>query len=177
VTWLGKQCHDVAGLPERGLFRIRDQMRHARPAAVHLWPPEPTHVDPLASDAADDIRPGYEDASAIRHDHQISQGSSVGGAAGRRAKYERQLKHLAGGPHHGREHAADAIHGHDALGQFGAAGMPDSDYWTTFATGCLDRCRDERTLRPADRSATDSGVRAEDDDLRALDPSAGNDYS
>jgi hypothetical protein len=132
--------------------------------------PDRAAADPAQSD--DD-----EDASAIRHDHQISQGSSVGGAARRRAKYERQLKHLAGGPHHGREHAADAVHGHDALGQFGAAGMPDSDYWTTFARGCLDRCRDERTLRPADRSATGSGVRAEDDDLRALDPSAGNDYS
>src|ERR1700721_4083090 len=123
-------------------------MCHARPAAVHLWPPEPIHVDPLARDATDDIRPGYEHASAIGHDHQIGQSGSVGGAAGRRAKYERQLKHLAGGLYHGREHAADAVHGHNALGKLGPAGMPDADYRTTFSAGSLDRCPDERTLSP-----------------------------
>src|SRR5450755_47589 len=55
--------------------------------------------------------------------------------------------------------------------------MPDADHRTTFSAGCLDRCRGERTLLPADRSAAGGGVRAEDDDFRALDPSAGDDYS
>jgi hypothetical protein len=52
--------------------------------------------------------------------------------------------------------------------------MPEADHWTTFSAGFLDRGCDERALLAADRSAAGRGVRTEHDDVRTLDPAAGD---
>ena len=95
--------------------------------AVGVRPAELLHVDVLAGHRPDDVRTGDEHPAGRAHDHQVGQRRAVGGAAGRGAEHHGDLRHPAGGAHHRREHLADRVQRRDALGQPGAAGVPDAD--------------------------------------------------
>src|SRR5215831_13679343 len=111
-------------------------------AAVRFGPAEALHVDLLAGHAADHFGPGYEDPTTAAHDHDVGEGRAVRGAAGGRAEHDRDLRHPAGGPHHGREDLADSVEGDHALGQPGAAGVPQPDDRHPLADGRVDRVDD-----------------------------------
>lgn len=67
------------------------------------------HVDFFAGDALDDVGSGDEDATGGGHDHHVGECGSVGGAAGGESDDHRDLRDVAGGPHHRLEDSADGV--------------------------------------------------------------------
>ena len=86
---------------------------------------EPQHVDVLAGDRANHVWPGDEDPALRGQDHQVGQRRPVRRASGREAQHDGDLRDLARGLRHGVEDPADRVQRQHALGQPGAAGVPD----------------------------------------------------
>ena len=97
----------------------------------------------------------------VGQDHHVGQGRAVGGAAGRRAEHHRDLRHLARGPGHGREHRPDRVQAGHALGQPGAAGVPQPDHRRAAGERLVVGGHDGRAAGAAHRAALDPRVAGE----------------
>ncbi len=120
----GQQAGDAAGPQVGGGFRLRHHVDDARLLGVDAGAAEPVHVDALAGDGVHDVGAGDEHPGVRRHDHDVGERGTVGRRARRRAEHDRDLRHPARGPDHRLEHAADAVHRLDAVGQARAARVP-----------------------------------------------------
>ena len=136
---------------------------------MRLGAAEALHVDLLAGDAADHLGAGDEDPAGAAHDHDVGQRRAVRGAAGRRAEHHRDLRHPAGGPDHRREDLADRVERDHALGEPGAAGVPQADHRHPLADREVDRVDDVPAALGAHRAAHPGGVGGERDHRRAVD--------
>ena len=106
---------------------VGDDVAHAGLLVVGVRAAEGGHVDVLAGDAADDVGAGDEHPALGRHDDDVGQCGAVGGAAGGEADDDGDLRDVARRADHRLEHQADGVQCLDALGQPGAAGVPDAD--------------------------------------------------
>ena len=145
---------------------VGHDVHHAGLAAVRRRAAERLHVDLLAGHRLDHVRSGDEDPAVRRHDHDVGQRRPVGGAAGGRAEHDGDLRDPAGGPDHRGEHLADAVQRLDALGQPGAAGVPQADHRDALADRRVDRVDDVPAALVAHRAAHPGAVGAERDHLR-----------
>jgi hypothetical protein len=145
--------------------------------AVRVAAAEALHVDLLAGHAAHHVRAGHEDPPGGGHDHDVGQRRTVGGGAGRGAEHDRDLRDLAGGAGHGGEHAPDGVHRLHAVGELGAAGVPQPDHRHPQPGGEFDRVDDALGLGRAERAAGLGRVGAVRDHRGAVDPPADRDHT
>ena len=173
----GEQRRHLPRPAQRVRLGVGDDVHHAGLSAVRHRPAEVLHVDLLAGDRLDHIRPGDEDPAVRRHDHDVGQRRAVGGAAGRSAEHHGDLRHPAGRPDHGGEDMADAVQRLDALGQPGTAGMPQPDDRRALPHGGLDGVDDVPAALMSHGAAHPGAVRAEGDDLGPVDPAANGQHT
>ena len=128
LALVAEQRGQPAGLAERALLGVGDDVHDAGAPAVRLRAAEAQRVDVLAGDRADDVRAGDEDPA------RPGRGSTMSVSAGPYAappaagpSTTEICGTLPGGPHHDREDLADGVQASDALGQPRAAGVPDAD--------------------------------------------------
>ena len=109
---------------------------------MRLGAAEALHVDVLAGDRADHVRAGDEDPALRAQDHDVGERRAVRRAAGGGAEHHRDLRDPAGGPDHRGEDLADGVQRGHALGQPGAAGVPEADDRHPLAQRDVDRVDD-----------------------------------
>ena len=127
LPWAPSSAATVAGPVERLALGLGEDVHDAGAPAVRLGAAEPQHVDVLAGDRADHVGAGHEDPALRAEDHDVGQRRAVRRAAGGGAEHHRDLRDLAGGLRHHLEDPADRVQRQHALGQPGAAGVPQAD--------------------------------------------------
>ena len=168
----GEQRRHLAGPAQRVGLGVGDDVHDTGLAAVGGRAAERLHVDLLAGHRLDDVRSGDEDPAVRRHDHDVGQRRPVGRAAGGRAEHHGDLRNPPGGADDRGEHLADPVERLDALGQSGAAGMPQPDDRDALADRHVDGVDDVPAALVAHRTAHPGAVGAEGDHLGAVDPAA-----
>ena len=168
---------DRAGPVERLALGLGEDVHDAGAAAVRLGAAEAQHVDVLAGDRADDVGAGDEDAALGAEDDHVGEGGTVGGAAGGGAEHDGDLRDDAGGLGHHLEDAAHGVQGQHALGEPGAAGVPQADDRHAVGDRAVVGVDDDAAADVAHRAAHDGGVAAEGDDRGAVDPADGGEHA
>ena len=158
------------------LLGLGEDVDDAGAAAVGLGATEAQHVDVLAGHRADDVGAGDEDAALGAEDDHVGERGAVGRATGGRAEHDGDLRDLAGGLGHHLEDAADGVQGQHALGQPGAAGVPQADDGHAVGDGAVVGVDDDATADVAHRAAHHGGVAAEGDGGGAVDPADGSQH-
>jgi hypothetical protein len=136
---------------------------------VGLGAAEPQHVDVLAGHRADDVGAGDEDPAVGAEDHDVGERRAVGRAAGRRAEHDRDLRDLARGLRHGVEDPAHGVQRQDALGEPGAARVPEADDRHAVGHGEVVGVDDHPATDVAHRATHDGRVGAEGHDPGTVD--------
>ena len=161
VPWAPSSAATPRARCEGLLLGLGEDVHDAGAPAVRLRAAEPQHVDVLAGDRADHVGTGHEDPALGAEDHDVGQRRAVRRAAGRRAEHDRDLRDLAGGLRHGVEDLADRVQRQHALGQPGAAGVPQPDDRGLVGQRPLVGVHDDLAADLAHRAAHHGGVRAE----------------
>ena len=167
----------MRALSSASLLGLGEDVHDAGAAAVRLGAAEPQHVDVLAGHRADDVRAGHEDPALGAEDHDVGERRAVRRAAGGRAEHDRDLRDLAGGLGHRLEDPADRVQRQHALGQPGAAGVPEPDDRDPVGHRAVVGVDDDLAADVAHRAAHDGGVGAERDDGRAVDLADGGEHA
>ncbi len=102
---------------------------------------------------------------------------AVGRAAGRRAEHDGDLRDLAGGLRHRVEDLADRVQREHALGQPGAAGVPEPDDRRLVGERALVGVHDDLAADLAHRAAHHGRVGAERDHVRAVHLADGGEHA
>ena len=168
-----QQRGEGTGGGERAVIVLCGHVHHAGAPAVRLGAAQALHVDLLAGDAAHDLGAGHEDATAAAHDDDVGQRRTVRGPAGGRPEHDRELRHPPGGADHRGEDLPDRVEGDHALGQPGAAGVPEADDRDPFPDREVDRVHDVVAAVGTHRAAHPGGVGGERDDGGAVDLARG----
>jgi hypothetical protein len=140
---------------------------------VRLGAAEALHVDLLAGDAADHLGPGHEDPAGAAHHDDVGQRRPVGGTAGRGAEHDGDLRHPARRADHGREDLPDRVERDHALGQPGAAGVPQAEHRHALADRGVDRVHDVLAALGAQRPTHPGRVGGEGDHRGGVDLATG----
>ena len=122
-----EQGGDAAGAVEGLSLGLGEDVDDAGATAVGLGSAEAEHVDVLAGHRADHVGAGDEDPALGAEDHDVGERRAVRRAAGGRAEHHGDLRDLAGGLGHHLEDPADGVQREHALGEPGAAGVPEAD--------------------------------------------------
>ena len=130
---------------------------------------ERRHVDVLAGDAADHVRPGDEHPALRRHHDDVGQRGPVGGPAGGEADHHRDLRDVARRPDHRLEHQPDRVQRLHTLGQPRPAGVPDTDDRALLLDGGVVGIDDVPAALHTHGAAHDGAVGAERDGAHAVD--------
>ena len=112
---------------ERLALGLGQDVHHAGAPPVRLGPAEPQHVDVLAGHRPDHVRSGHEDPTFGAEHHDVGERGAVRRAAGRRAEDDRDLRDPARGLGHHAEDPADGVQRPHALGEPGAARVPQPE--------------------------------------------------
>ena len=168
---------DRAGLVERLALGLGEDVDDAGAAAVRLGATEAQHVDVLTGDGAYDVGAGHEDPALGAEDDDVGEGGTVRSAAGRRAEDDRDLRDLAAGLGHRVEDAADRVEGEYALGEPGAARVPQADDRDAVGHRAVIGVDDHAAAEVAHRAAHDGGVGAEGDRAGSLDLADGGQHA
>lgn len=123
----------------------------------------------LAGDAAHHVGTGHEHLAVRRHDDDVGQGGAVSRTACGESDHHRDLRDVARRADHGLEHQADRVQGLDALGQPGAAGMPDAHDRALLLDGGVIGVDDVGTALNAHRAAHHGPVGAERNGANTVD--------
>jgi hypothetical protein len=164
-----QQQRQPPGLADRLGVGLRHHVHDPGAAAVRFRPAEPLGVDILAGHATHDVRTGDENPALAGQDDQVGEGRAVGGAARGRAEHHRDLRDLARGPGHGREHRAHRVQALHALAQPGAARVPQPDDRRAGRDRVVVSGDDRRAARAAQRAALHLGVAGERHRGQAVD--------
>ncbi len=156
---------------------VGDDVAHAGLLVVGVRTAERRHVDVLAGDAAHDVGAGDEHPALRRHDDDVGQRGTVGGAAGGEADDHRDLRDVARRADHRLEDQADRVQRLDALGQPGTAGVPDADDRALLLDGGVVGVDDVRAALDAHGAAHDGAVGAERDGADAVDGAGGGQHA
>ena len=156
---------------------VGDDVAHAGLLVVGVRATERGHVDVLTGDAADDVGSGDEHPALRRHDDDVGQRRPVGGTAGGEADDDRDLRDVTRRPDHRLEDQPDGVQRLDALGQPGAAGVPDADDRALLLDGGVVGVDDVRAALDPHRAAHHGAVGAECDGAHAVDGPAGREHA
>ena len=148
---------------------VGDDVAHTRLLVVGVRAAEGGHVDVLAGDAADHVGSGDEHPALGRHDDDVGQCRAVGGATRGEADDDGDLRDVARCADHRLEDQADGVQGLDALGQPGAAGMPDADDRALLLDGGVVGVDDVGAALHTHRAAHHGAVGAERDGAHPVD--------
>ena len=169
MPWSPSSDDEAAALADRVLLGVGEHVHDAGAAAVRLGPAEAKHVDVLAGDRADDVGAGDEDPALRPEDHRVGQRRTVGGTAGGGAEHDGDLRDLARRLRHRVEDQPDGLQRQHALGQPGAAGVPEPDDRRLVGHRPLVRLDHDLAALVAHRAAHHGGVGAEGDRVHAVD--------
>ncbi len=150
-------------------FVVGDDVAHPGLLVVGLRPTERGHVDVLAGDAAHHVGPGDEHPAFRRHDDDVGQRRSVGGAAGGETDDHRDLRDVAGRADHGFEHLAYRVQRPHTFSQPGTTRMPDAHDGTLVFDGSVVGVDDVRAPLDAHGAAHHGAVGAERDGAHTVD--------
>ena len=174
LTRPGQQVDEHPGLVQGVRLALGGEVHH--PAlGVRGRPAEPLGVDVLTGDLAHDVRAGDQDPSFRTGDDEVGQGRAVRSAASGGAEHDRQLGHLAAGPHLRGEDQRDGVQARNAFAQAGPAGVPDAENRQLLVDSAVGDCGDRPAALDTEGAALDRGVGREGEDLGAADHAAPDD--
>ncbi len=170
-------AEQLAHGPQGGLLAVEGEVRDARLAGVSLGPAELLLRDLLVRHRPDDVGAGDEHVGgALHHEDEVGDGRAVHGAAGARAKDDRDLRHHAGGQRVAQEDIGIACERDDALLDPCPAGIVEPDDRAPDLHGEVHDLADLLGVSPGEGAAEHREVLCEDEDLATLDePVAGDD--
>ena len=187
VTGLGLRAVEMALLAEQSdqtaaarvgvELVVGDDVAHAGLLVVGVRPAERRHVDVLAGDTAHDVGAGDENPALGSHDDDVGERGAVGGAARGEADDDRDLRDITRRADHRLEHQADRVQRLDALGEPGAAGVPDADDRALLLDGGVVGVDDVGAALHAHRAAHDGAVGAERDGAHTVDGACGGKHA
>ena len=159
------------------MIGVGSDVHDAAASSMRFRAAEDVHVDRLAGDRLHDFRAGDKDAALGAEDHQICQRGTVGGATGRRAEDDGDLRDLPRGSGHRGEDSADGVEAQHPFAQTRTTGMPDSHDRHRVGEGSVVRGDDGAATVVAHRPTLNRGVGCERDAGGARHPADGDEHS
>ena len=176
LPWEPSRWATVRARSSASLLALGEDVDHAGATAVRLGAAEAQHVDVLAGDGADHVGAGHEDPALGAEDDDVGEGGTVRRPARGRAEHDRDLRDLARRLGHHVEDPAHRVQRQHALGQPGAAGVPEADDRRGVGHRPVVGVDDDAAADVAHRAAHHGGVGAERDDAGAVDGPDGGEH-